>query len=146
MDHQEQERHILLLKRALEIIVPAQYKQIKKRTDVINLYKKLSEQNRIAFCTFHQSFAYEDFVEGLRSDEEGNFILQDGIFKRICETATLRETKAVSVYDFDENEIEFYKMSLGGIQEEDGEDIYNYCIDNNCVALGWGGNIDYKDV
>ena len=45
---------------------------------------------------------------------------------------------------FDENEIEFYKMSLGGIQEEDGEDIYNYCIDNNCVALGWGGNIDYK--
>ena len=67
--------------RALEIIVPAQYKQIKKRTDVINLYKKLSEQNRIAFCTFHQSFAYEDFVEGLRSDEEGNFILQDGILK-----------------------------------------------------------------
>ena len=83
-------------------------------------------------------------MEGLRSDEEGNFILQDGIFKRICETATLRETKVVSVYDFDENEIEFYKMSLGGIQEEDGEDIYNYCIDNNCVALGWGGNIDYK--
>ncbi|MDE7542860.1 AAA family ATPase [Bacillus cereus] len=131
--------------RALEIIVPARYRRIKEnRADVMNLYKKLSEQNRIAFCTFHQSFAYEDFVEGLRSDEEGNFILQDGIFKRICETATLRETKAVSVYDFDENEIEFYKMSLGGIQEEDGEDIYNYCIDNNCVALGWGGNIDYK--
>ncbi|GLV64860.1 hypothetical protein Bmyc01_35300 [Bacillus mycoides] len=132
--------------KALEIIMPQQYKQIMgDRTAVMEAYKKLSEQNRIAFCTFHQSFAYEDFVEGLRSDEEGNFILQDGIFKRICETAILRETKAVSVYDFDENEIEFYKMSLGGIQEEDGEDIYNYCIDNNCVALGWGGNIDYKE-
>ncbi|MGE7634988.1 AAA family ATPase [Bacillus paramycoides] len=136
----------IVAEKALEIIMPQQYKQIRgNRTAVMEAYKKLSEQNRIAFCTFHQSFAYEDFVEGLRSDEEGNFILQDGIFKRICETATLRETKAVSVYDFDENEIEFYKMSLGGIQEEYGEDIYNYCIENNCVALGWGGNIDYKE-
>ncbi len=131
--------------KALNIIMPQQYKQIRgDRTAVMEAYKKLSEQNRIAFCTFHQSFAYEDFVEGLRSDEEGKFILQDGIFKRICETAVLGETKDVSIYDFDENEIEFYKMSLGGIQEEYGEDIYNYCIDNNCVALGWGGNIDYK--
>lgn len=135
----------IVAEKALEIIMPQQYKQIRgNRTAVMEAYKKLSEQNRIAFCTFHQSFAYEDFVEGLRSDEEGKFILQDGIFKRICDTATLRETKDVSVYNFDENEIEFYKMSLGGIQEEDGEDIYNYCIDNNCVALGWGGNIDYK--
>ncbi|MFS8350300.1 hypothetical protein COM95_25095 [Bacillus cereus] len=131
--------------KALEIVMPQQYKQIMgDRIAVMEAYKKLSEQNRIAFCTFHQSFAYEDFVEGLRSDEEGKFILQDGIFKRICDTATLRETKDVSVYNFDENEIEFYKMSLGGTQEEDGEDIYNYCIDNNCIALGWGGNIDYK--
>ncbi|MDM5426225.1 AAA family ATPase [Bacillus mycoides] len=131
--------------KALEIVMPQQYKQIMgDRIAVMEAYKKLSEQNRIAFCTFHQSFAYEDFVEGLRSDEEGKFILQDGIFKRICDTAILRETKDVSVYNFDENEIEFYKMSLGGIQEEDGEDIYNYCIDNNCIALGWGGNIDYK--
>lgn len=132
--------------KALEIIMPQQYKKIMgDRTAVMEAYKKLSEQNRIAFCTFHQSFAYEDFVEGLRSDEAGNFILQDGIFKRICETATLRETKAVSLYDFDENEVEFYKMSLGSTQEDDGEDIYNYCIENNCVALGWGGNIDYKE-
>lgn len=131
--------------KALEIIMPQQYKQIMgNRTAVMEAYRKLSEQNRIAFCTFHQSFAYEDFVEGLRSDEEGNFILQDGIFKRICETATLRETKAASLYDFDENEVEFYKMSLGSTQEDDGEDIYNYCIENNFVALGWGGNIDYK--
>ncbi|PFH76108.1 hypothetical protein COI61_17090 [Bacillus cereus] len=131
--------------KALEIVMPQQYKQIMgDRIAVMEAYKKLSEQNRIAFCTFHQSFAYEDFVEGLRSDEEGKFILQDGIFKRICDTATLRETKDVSVYNFDENEIEFYKMSLGGTQGEDGEDIYNYCIDNNCIALGWGGNIDYK--
>ena len=131
--------------KALEIIMPQQYQRIRgNRAAVMEAYKKLSEQNRIAFCTFHQSFAYEDFVEGLRSDEEGEFILQDGIFKRICETAILRETKAVSLYDFDENEIEFYKMSLGSTQEDDGEDIYNYCIENNCVALGWGGNIDYK--
>ena len=37
-------------------------------------------------------------------------------------------------------------MSLGGIQEEDGEDIYNYCIDNNCVALGWEATLIIRDV
>ena len=40
-------------------------------------------------------------MEGLRSDEAGNFILQDGIFKRICEIAKSREKKADAVYDFD---------------------------------------------
>ncbi|MDA1850829.1 AAA family ATPase [Bacillus cereus] len=134
--------------KALEIIMPQQYKKIRgDRTAVMEAYKKLSEQNRIAFCTFHQSFAYEDFVEGLRSDAEGKFILQDGIFKRICEIAKSRENKADAVYDFDKIlfENEFYKMSLGSTTEEGGEDIYNYCIKNNYVALGWGGNIDYKE-
>ncbi|BCC27946.1 AAA family ATPase [Bacillus cereus] len=134
--------------KALEIIMPQQYKKIMgDRTAVMEAYKKLSEQNRIAFCTFHQSFAYEDFVEGLRSDEAGKFILQDGIFKRICEIAKSREKKADAVYDFDKIlfENDFYKMSLGSTLKIGEEDIYKYCIDNKCVALGWGGNIDYKE-
>ena len=36
---------------------------------------------------FHQSYAYEDFVEGFRPTKEGGFDLKPGIFRRFCERA-----------------------------------------------------------
>ena len=70
-------------------------------SEIINndkAYEQPSEElkERIEFVTFHQSFGYEDFIEGFRPDENGQIRLQSGIFKRICERA--REDKEQNYY------------------------------------------------
>jgi len=55
-------------------------------------FQDLKREGRIDFLTFHQSYSYEDFVEGIRPDMSGastaQFKLKDGIFKRLAVTAT----------------------------------------------------------
>ena len=44
-------------------------------------------KDRVKFVTFHQSFGYEDFIEGFRPNENGNIELEKGIFLEICKDA-----------------------------------------------------------
>lgn len=59
----------------------------------VTRYDQLVTEGRIAFTTFHQNYAYEDFVEGIRAEtradgENGptsvSYSVQDGIFKSIA--------------------------------------------------------------
>nr|WP_314898960.1 AAA family ATPase [uncultured Deefgea sp.] len=53
-------------------------------------FKALTDAQRIRFVTFHQSFSYEDFVEGLRANSiEGQiqYQVEAGVFKLICQAA-----------------------------------------------------------
>nr|WP_276576031.1 AAA family ATPase [Oceanirhabdus seepicola] len=136
-----------IINKCLEIIDKDNFKDIinkeDKREEAVEVYKKLVEQNRIIFCTFHQSYGYEEFVQGLRINENGGFEVRDGILKKICDAASTNLTSRSSKYDFKEENIDFHKMSLGNTNQD--TDIYDYCIQNNVVALGWGENIDYSD-
>lgn len=134
--------------RALEIINRDRYKDIiedsNKRDEAVSIFNQLLEDGQIAFCTFHQSYGYEEFVEGLRSSASGlGFEPKDGVFKHICERATGNKKARIAKYHFDADKIDFFKMSLGEKNVDD--DIYKYCINNSYIALGWGGDIDYKD-
>ncbi len=65
--------------------------------NVVEQYKSFEPESktekRYTFCTFHQSFGYEEFIEGLRpvmDDEESGDIkyrIESGVFKKICKRA-----------------------------------------------------------
>ena len=42
------------------------------------------DDDPIEMIQFHQSYAYEDFVQGYRPTEDGGFKLKDGVFHRFC--------------------------------------------------------------
>ena len=53
-------------------------------------FDALRKAGRVEFVTFHQSYAYEDFIEGIRPVLDGtalSYELRDGIFKRMAEQA-----------------------------------------------------------
>lgn len=44
-------------------------------------------QDRLAMVQFHQSFAYEDFMQGYRPTDDGKFVLKNGLFYEFCRKA-----------------------------------------------------------
>ena len=56
--------------------------------------------DRIEMIQFHQSYSYEDFIQGYRPDGEGGFKLETGIFYKLCEKARSDSgTKYVLIID-----------------------------------------------
>jgi hypothetical protein len=120
-------------------------------------YRRLAGEGQIEFVTFHQSFSYEDFVEGLRpttrteleGDQEqdvsasGGFSLKPhaGVFKLISERARL-DTGDAPTHRLDRSR-SIYKIALG--QRGNQEDRIKEGLDGALIHLGWGGDIDWSD-
>lgn len=54
-------------------------------------FDELAAEQRVRFVTFHQSFSYEDFVEGLRASTVNGqlqYRVEAGVFKQICDDAS----------------------------------------------------------
>jgi hypothetical protein len=62
------------------------------RSELIKRFNSYNNEGQIEFITFHQNYAYEDFIQGLRPkpddrDKTLSFELKDGVFKRIADIA-----------------------------------------------------------
>jgi 5-methylcytosine-specific restriction endonuclease McrBC GTP-binding regulatory subunit McrB len=64
------------------------------RNRLKNIFDEFVNKNQIRFVTFHQSYSYEEFVEGIRAEtskdqnnDKIHYFVKPGIFKQICEKA-----------------------------------------------------------
>ena len=73
-------------KEVFDLIISGDESRIEEGS-IKELYKTILNEKRMKFITFHQSFGYEDFIEGFRPNEEGNIELEKGIFLDICKLA-----------------------------------------------------------
>ena len=129
---------------AVAIIENKKLEEIKKEnyTEVIDRYNKYKEDGLIEFTTFHQSYGYEEFIEGIKpvihSDEEDETDIQyevvPGLFKKFCDIAgkpILRKEK----YDIGINELPtIWKISLEGSGENSTR---TECMRNNHIRIGY---------
>ena len=106
---------------------------------VLYRYNELKKEGRIAFTTFHQSFGYEEFIEGIspiifedNSDDcSGNieYKIKSGIFKSFCE-----ETEKITIKNdkFSINkDATIWKVTVGS-------KVQNDCFVNNYIRIGFG--------
>ena len=54
------------------------------------------DNSKIVFIQFHQSYSYEEFIEGYRPSSKGGFSLEKGLFYELCKDA--REDKDNNYY------------------------------------------------
>ena len=124
--------------------------QAENHEEVLKRYRQYQQDGRIEFTTFHQSFGYEDFIEGIRpvfaedkAEDSGDisYEIADGVFKKFCAAAQ------PPVVDPNQNPYGFsefptiWKVSLGGTGQHP---IRDYCMKNSCIRIGWddyGANV-----
>lgn len=93
---------------AVKILDNDSYTEDKEgREQLRERFEELKEdEGRVSFVTFHQSFSYEEFIEGLKAvtDDKGQvfFKVEDGIFKKLCLQAHANELRQPYVLIIDE--------------------------------------------
>lgn len=117
-----------------ELSAAEQRRQSKLRFD------EFAAQGRVRFTTFHQSFSYEDFVEGIRAtvSEDSNagaprFVIEKGIFVELCESALSK--RELDTHLGVREDAKVWKISIGEVNGETST--RNYCFQHNEMRVGW---------
>ena len=142
-------------KRAVEICKTESEEDLTDYAEVMKKYNELKKKNRIEFITFHQSYGYEEFIEGIKpivsneddesEDENENnkesktnikiendikYDVVDGVFKKFCEAATKAIIKTNNNKDDILSEAIVWKVTLRDEVKED-------CFTNNHVRINF---------
>jgi len=130
---------------AVAIIEKKPVEEVEKEADndyvsVKERFDRYKESGRIAFTTFHQSYGYEEFIEGIKpqmnedgDESELSYSVESGIFKQFCERACTPSQGNDKNYGFNKSP-GVWKVSLSGSYDNP---IREECMKNNHIRIGW---------
>ena len=141
-------------KRAVAICDKIAEEELTDYSEIMEKYNELKENNRIEFITFHQSYGYEEFIEGIKpiisneddesEDESENnqesktdikiendvkYKIEAGIFKKFCDNAKKAIIESKSNIYISPKAI-VWKVTVRNEVKED-------CFDNNYVRINF---------
>ncbi|MGC1504415.1 MAG: AAA family ATPase [Sulfitobacter sp.] len=125
------------------------------RAELMSSYQDLMAAGRIEFVTFHQSMAYEEFVEGRQpmtgseDDDEATssgFRLETvpGIFRRIAKRAITSKGHSVGGNATSIAGRQVFKMSIGEAKNPEDAHLFEEAIEGGYALLGFD-DIDWSD-
>ena len=121
---------------AVSIIEETDIDTLKKEEygEILDRYNMYKEAGLIEFTTFHQSYGYEEFIEGIKPvvDDDGQMTYKvvSGVFKRFCDKASAPKSKKVQT----NSDPVVWKVSL--VKTGDNP-IRNECLSNGHIRIGW---------
>jgi 5-methylcytosine-specific restriction enzyme B len=125
------------------------------RGALMDVYQRLLAAGRIEFVTFHQSMAYEDFVEGRQpmtgsddgeSTTSAGFRLETvpGTFRRIAKRAETSRGRASTADSVQIAGRQVFKMSIGEVNNPEDAHLFEDAIKGGYAVLGFA-DIDWSD-
>lgn len=127
----------------LRILDPAFLQEHGDQRDILKArFDALAASEQVRFVTFHQSFSYEDFVEGLRAltndDKQLEYVVEPGVFKRLCDDA---RTQGVQQDVGIRSNPRIWKISINGGGQSATK---SYCLTHGEARIGWGKTGDLR--
>ena len=110
--------------------------------DVLERYNEYKKDGRIEFTTFHQSYGYEEFIEGIKpivndaNDDNNKEVVYDvvpGVFKAFCDKIERPEIKGSVDTELNDYPT-VWKVSLEGTGDNPTR---RECLDNDHIRVGY---------
>ncbi|PKM74528.1 MAG: hypothetical protein CVU92_06030 [Firmicutes bacterium HGW-Firmicutes-17] len=106
-------------------------------------YYSAETDGRVKSVTFHQSYSYEEFIEGIRpvlNDDDGSKVgyrLENGLFKELCinaEKELIKNKDNAKYVDLIHSESTIWNIFLG---ERKSDSIFEECMKTSDIAINW---------
>ena len=110
--------------------------------DVLERFNKYKADGLVEFTTFHQSYGYEEFIEGIKpildteSDEQSDvkYTIEDGLFKAFCNKSSMPIARKANRELGLNKTPTIWKVSLWSTGDNPTR---TECLENGHIRIGW---------